>query len=57
MMYDMLSPIKAPAAATSITSAIDKCPEPALTPPMMTSVSLGTIGITESAIAIVKIIK
>jgi len=52
----MLSPMNAPLAAQTITNGIHKLPSPALTPPMITSVSLGTIGSTESSTAITKMI-
>ena len=46
--------MNAPVAAHNKTIPSDSEPEPALTPPMMTNVSLGTIGITESSTAITK---
>ena len=48
----MLSPRNAPTAATAITAKMFWLPWLAATPPMMTQVSLGTIGITESRKAI-----
>ena len=44
----MLSPRKAPIAPAAMTSASCWLPSPAATPPMITVVSLGTIGTTES---------
>jgi len=44
--------MKAPMAPAAITSRRFCSPRPAATPPMMTVVSLGTIGTTESSRAI-----
>jgi hypothetical protein len=46
--------MNAPLKAQAITKPSDSDPDPALTPPMMTNVSLGTIGMTESSTAITR---
>ena len=53
--YEMLSPRKAPALAKRITSSSERSPALATTPPVMTAVSLGTIGKNASSVATAKI--